>query len=408
MLQPTDLESLVPEDHRVRSIWAFVEALDVSAFEAEIDARGSEPGRPAIDPRVLLTLWLFATSEGVGSARLLATLCSRDAPYRWICGGVSVSHKTVSDFRTKHAKKVDDLLTQVLATLMKHGIVKLNRVAHDGMRVRASAGAASFRRKTKLRQCLDDAREQVTRLRKELTEDPTASTNRERSARERAARERQNKVQAALAEMQKAEEARAREARRSPSRLSKRGEVRVSTTDPECRVMKMADGGYRPAYNVQLATDASGDCIVGVMVTNHGNDQPHVEPMLDDIKRRTHETPREYLVDGGFASLRNIEVLSSRGARPYAPVPNRLENPHKPQPNDPPAVGRWRRRMGKESAKRIYAQRAAVAERVNADLRVHRGLDRFTVRGLAKVNAVVLIAALTFNVLRAISVGVSP
>lgn len=402
------MESLVPEDHRVRSIWAFVEALDLSSFEAEIAARGSEPGRPATDPRILLTLWLFATSEGVGSARLLATLCGRDAPYQWVCGGVSVSHKTLSDFRTKHGEKVDDLLTQVLATLMKHGVVTLKRVAQDGMRVRASAGAASFRRKTKLKQCLDDARAQVNRLRKELTDDTAASTNRERAARERAARERQDKVQAALAEMQKAEEARARELRRSPSRVSKRGEVRVSTSDPECRVMKMADGGYRPAYNVQLATDASGDCIVGVMVTNHGNDQPHVEPMLDDIERRTGEIPREYLVDGGFASLKNIEVMSIRGARPYAPVPNRMENPHKPLPSDPPAVGRWRKRMGRESAKRIYAQRAAVAERVNADLRVHRGLDRFTVRGLAKVNAVVRIAALTFNILRAIAVGVRP
>jgi transposase len=389
----------------VRSIWAFVEGLDLSAFEAEIGARGSEPGRPAIDPRILLSLWLFATSEGVGSARLVATLCGRDAPYQWICGGVPVSHKTLSDFRTKHGEKVDDLLTQVLAALMKHGVVKLKRVAQDGMRVRASAGAASFRRKTKLRQCLDEAREQVARLREELKDDKGASSNRERAAKERAARERQDKVKAALTEMKQAEEARARELRRSPSRVSKRGEVRISTTDAECRVMKMADGGYRPAYNVQLATDAASGCIVGVMVTNHGNDQPHVEPMLDDIERRTGEIPREYLVDGGFASLRNIEVLSNRGARPYAPVPNRLEDPHKPLASDPPAVGRWRKRMGRESAKRVYAQRAAVAERVNADLRVHRGLDRFTVRGLAKVNAVVLITALTFNVLRAIAVG---
>lgn len=404
-LQPTDLESLVPDDHPVRSVWAFVDSLDLSEFYDEIDARGDQPGAPATDPRILLALWVFANSEGVGSARLLARLCERDAPYRWICGGVGVNHHTLSDFRVAHGDKLDKLLTQTLAALMKHGVVTLHRVAQDGMKVRASAGAASFRRRESLERCLDEAREQVKMLRRELADDGAASSRREKAARERAAVARQAAVEAALAEIPRIEEKRATAAKKNRLKKSRGAEVRASTTDPESRVMKMADGGYRPAYNVQLATDAAGECIVGALVTNNGTDQPHVVPMLDDIARRTACTPREYLVDGGFVSLENIEVASERGSRVYAPVPDpRGKAPrYAAKPGDSPAVARWRRRMGTESAKRIYVQRGAVAERTNADLRVHRGLDRLNVRGLPKVRAVVLLAALTFNAARIIA-----
>lgn len=186
-------------------------------------------------------------------------------------------------------------------------------------------------------------------------------------------------------------------------------EVRASTTDAECRVMKMADGGFRPAYNVQLATDVDGGCVVGVDVTNNGTDQPHIEPMLDDIERRTGQPPTEYLMDGGFVSLANIERLAERGAVAYAPVPEPRSDKvdrYAPKEDDSQAVAAWRVRMGTEEAKRIYVQRGATAERTNADLRGHRGLDRLNVRGLTKVKSVVLLAALTFNALRMIAAGV--
>jgi len=401
-LQPTDLEALVPEDHPVRGIWALVERLDLSPFYAEIDSRGSNAGRPATDPAVLLSLWLFANAEGVGSARLLERLCERDAPYRWICGGVPVNYHTLSDFRVSHREKLDALLTQVLAALMNQGVVKLKRVAQDGMKVRASAGAASFRRKGSLERCRDEATEQVRRLRRELKDDPAASTKRVAVAKERAANARLAAVEAALAEIPAIEKQRADRNAKKPSDAKRRGELRVSTTDAESRVMKMADGGFRPAYNVQFATDASG-YIVGVDVTNHGTDQPHIAPMLDEIERRTGNTPREYLVDGGFVTLENIEVIAERGATAYAPVPtprNPVIDPHEPKPEDTPVIAAWRRRMGTESAKRIYVQRGTLAERTNADLRGHRGLDRLNVRGIAKVKTVVLLAALTFNLLR--------
>jgi transposase len=407
LLQPTDLEKCIPDDHPARGVWRFVDSLNLSAFYDEIEARGSAPGRPATDPRVLLALWVYANAEGVGSARQLAELCERDAPYRWICGGVPVNHHTLSDFRTEHGKKLDGLLTQTLGSLMKHGVVKLRRVAQDGMKVRASAGAASFRRRQSLERCLEEAKEQVRKLRREIAEDGSASRRREQAARERAAAERQGSVEAALEEMKKIEEQRAKRDAEKPSDAKRRGEIRASTTDAECRVMKMADGGFRPAYNVQFATDESG-FIVGADVTNHGTDQPHVVPMLDEIERRTGKVPDEYLVDGGFVTHENIEVISSRGATVYAPTPKPKKDSvdrYAPKREDTPALAAWRVRMGTEDAKRVYVQRGVLAERTNADLRGHRGLDRMNVRGLAKVKTVVLLAALSFNALRIIAGG---
>jgi len=399
LLQPTDLERIISDDHPARGVWDLVEHLDLSSYYDEIAARGSEPGRPATDPRVLLALWIFANSEGVGSARLLERLCERDAPYQWICGGVSVNHHTLSDFRTGHGAKIDALLTQTLAALMKQGVVVLRRVAQDGTKIRASASAASFRRRQSLERCLEEAREQVRKLKRELADDGGASTRRERAARERAAVERQAAIEAALEEIPKLEEKRAATEQRGGKQ--RKTEIRASTTDADCRVMKMADGGFRPAYNVQLATDASG-YVVGVDVTNNGTDQPHVAPMLDDIKRRTAKAPEEYLVDGGFVTFKNIEVLAERGATVYAPVPkpkNENIDRYEPKRSDSPPVAAWRRRMNTEDAKCVYRQRAMLAERTNADLKAHRGLDRLNVRGLAKVKAVVLLAVLSFNLM---------
>jgi transposase len=407
-MELVDLERLVPEEHPVRSVWAFVERLDLREYYDAIVARGSEPGRPAKDPKLLLALWLYATSEAVGSARLLSRLCERDAPYRWLCGGVQANHHTLSDFRVGHGKKLDKLLTQNLAALMKQGAVSLRRVTQDGLKVRAFAGAASFRRRQSLDRCYEEAKEQVRKLKRELEDDGSASARREQAAKARAAAERQALIEAALKEVEEIEEERAERAEQKPSDAKRRGEVRVSTTDPESRVMKMADGGWRPAWNVQLATDVDGGCIVGVEVTNHGTDQPNLVPMLDVIQERTGTTPQEYLVDGGYVNLESFEVVSKRGATVYAPVPkprNEATDRHAPKRGDGPAVAAWRVRMGTEEAKRIYRNRAATAERTNADLRRHRGLDIMNVRGSAKVTSVVLLAALTFNCLRMASQG---
>ena len=223
--------------------------------------------------------------------------------------------------------------------------------------------------------------------------DPRAT--RRQAAAARAAREREKRVARALAELPAA--------RAAKHDAVAKAAARVSTTDPEARVMKMADGGYRPAYNVQLATAVGGRVIVGVQVTNAGTDMAQLTPMRAEVGQRTGERPTEYLVDGGFAKLESIAEAAADGVTVYAPVPTpRREDidPHTPKPTDAPTVAAWRARMGTEEAKTIYKDRAAVAETVNADLRTHRGLDRFPVRGLAKVQCVALWMALTYNVLR--------
>lgn len=395
------LDSLLPEDHRARVLWEMVGRLDLSAFYEAIEAREHTPGHPATDPKILLTLWLYATAEGVGSARQLERLCTRDNAYRWICGGVSTNHHTLADFRVAHGDKLDALLTNLLAVLMKEGLLELRRVAQDGVRVRASAGAGSFRRRETLEQCRQQAKEQVQTLRKELDQDPSTSSDREKAARQRAARERVEAVERALEEMPKVEETKARNKKKSPGK--KTSEARVSTTDSEARVMKMGDGGWRPAYNIQFGTDVDTRFILGVAVTNVGNDSEQIVPMVEQVERRTGYCPGKWLTDGGFLNLEHIDQLETRGIKVYMPPStprNPAIDPYKPKPNDTEHVARWRRRMGTKSAKEIYKLRAATAETVNADLRRWRGLQLLPVRGSPKVRCIALLMALTHNLLR--------
>lgn len=396
-LVPTDLESLLEADHPARGIWDALQKLDVSSFEAEIEARGDQPGRPAIDPRILIALWLYGTSEGIGSARELERLCEAHNAYRWICGGVHVNYHTLSDFRVGHAKALDELMTQVLTVLTHQGLVELHRVAQDGLRIRASAGAASFHREKTLKRCLREAQEQVEQMRREGEAEGTA---RRKAACDRAACERQERLTRALEELPKV--------RAKKTTAEEKEEARVSSTDPEARVMKMGDGGFRPAYNVQLATDTETRVIVGATVTNQGNDVGQMRPMLNEIEERTGAVPSEHLVDAGFCKIEDIQAAADAGVTVYTPVqkPKRAGvDRHEPKPEDTPAVATWRERMATQGAKAIYQDRASTAETVNADLRVHRGLDRLPVRGMPKVRCIVLWAALTYNVLRWMAAG---
>ena len=403
-LRPSDLESLLAEDHRARAVWDFVEGLDLSALYDAIRAVEGHAGRPAIDPAILLALWIYATSEGVGSARALERLCEAHDAYRWICGGVAVSAHTLSDFRVLHGAVLDDLLTQSVGQLMAEGLVELTHVTQDGIRVRASAGAGSYRRRQKLRTCLREARHQVEVLRRELEEDPGVFSRREAAARERAARERQQRVKQALARVQEDQEQRSKRAKARPGEETK--EVRASTTDPEARVMRMADGGYRPAYNGQLATDAASQIIVGVDVVTQGTDHGQIEPMREQIERRYGTSPGAMLVDGGFVSLADIDAVEGGGCRVYAPTMQRPRDARardrRRYRQDTPATMCWRRRMGTPHAKRLYRLRAATSECVNAIAR-NRGLDKLRVRGRGKVRAILLWYALAHNAIRALS-----
>ncbi len=393
------LDGAIPADHPVRALWAFVEGVDLSGLYEGMGSLEGRAGRPAIDRKILLALWLYGTIEGVGSARALDRLSKEHLVYQWICGGVGVNYHTLADFRVLHGEAMDELLTQSVASLMNEGLVELKRVAQDGMKVRASAGASSFRKKKTLRECLKQAKEQVRELRRELEEDPGAATRREQAARERAARERTERVKKALE--------RARELEKEKSKKKdKDAAVRASTSDPQARVMKMGDGGWRPAYNVQLATDTGSQIIVGVDVTNQGNDQGQIEPMIDQLQERYEVVPAETLVDGGYTAHADLEAVAGR-TTVYAPVPKPRDpgiDPHRPKKTDSPAIAEWRKRMKTARAKRIYKDRASTAECVNAQAR-NRGLVRVLVRGIVKVRAVALLYALAHNVKRMLSMG---
>jgi transposase len=377
-------------------VWEFVESLDVRPLYAQVQSVEGGAGRPAIDPRIYLALWLYATIEGVGSARALERLSRQHDAYRWILGGVSVNHHSLSDFRVKHGEFLDGVLTHSVAVLMDQGLVSLKRVSQDGIRVRASAGAGSFRRQPSLERCLQEAQEQVERLRQELEKDPEATNRRQAAARQRAVEDRQRRVKAALEQM-------AGVAAKKPA--AEKDQARTSTTDAEARVMKMGDGGFRPAYNGQFAVDTKTQIVVGVDVNNSGSDQGQLVPMLDQLEGRYEVIPSETLVDGGFVGLKDIEKAGELGVAVYAPVAQPKEktrDPHVPLASDSPPIAQWRQRMGTQEAKEIYKQRASSVECVNALAR-NRGLQRLPVRGLQKVRTILLWFAIAHNVMRTLS-----
>lgn len=407
---PRELDDALPPDHPARAIWGVLERLDLSVFYADIKAVADRPGRPASDPKVLLALWLFATKEGIGSARHLARLSEEHDAYRWIRGGVPVDYHLLAEFRVAHEHALDDFFTTILAAMMDEGLVTLERVAQDGMKVRASAGAASFHGASSLDQCLTKAKEQVQRL-KDQREHPDPGVNvREQRARERAARERQARVERAIAQLPAAKAAKERQERTlAKPKRGKVSEARVSTTDPDARVMHMPDGGFRPALNAELATDAGSQVIVGVGVSNRGSDQGEALPMETQIHERTDTHPGAYLMDGGFVKRDDITALEQRKVTVYAPLrPPRTTTSGRtatdPRPDDSPEVIAWRERMGTDAAKEIYKQRGATAECVNALARL-RGLQQFRVRGLDKALCVLLLMAITHNLLRWIALS---
>ena len=404
--RPVAWDQLLPSDHRVRGVWAYVESLDLSPLYAKIRAVEGKAGRDAVDPKILMALWMFATIEGVSSARHLAWLCERDLPYLWICGDVGVNHHLLSDFRTAHGEFLDQLLTDTIATLMHQGVVTLEHVAQDGMRVRASAGGSSFRRKKTLEQCREEARRQVGKLREESEDDSQndSSNARRDAAQERSATERLERVEKALEELAQLQQ------QKENRKKGSGGGTRCSTTDPEARNMKMGDGGFRPAYNVQFATDGKARVIVGVDVTNSGSDRGQMASMHDKIRKQYGKVPDYYSVDCGFASKEDITLVEQRGSKVLAPIYGEANmrkegaDPHARRRTDTDEVFAFRQRMATDEAKELYKQRSSIAEFPNAECR-NRGLHQFRVRGLEKVKTAARWYALVFNFMRMTVLG---
>jgi transposase len=410
-MEPRCIDDLVGALHPVRTVMGVVEKLEVSGFCEPIRAREGQAGRDATDPRLLVGLWLYGCTRGIGSARELARRCEESAPFRWLCGGVTVNHRLLSDFRIDHADALDELFTQVIVTLVDKKLVRVSRISQDGVRVRVSAGSSSFRREERLQQLLEQARQQVMELRRQLDSpaESAAMTARQKAARKRAAESRQQRLEQAIAQLpelkQKQAEAAQRAGKGKCGDQIRAKQPRVSTTDAATRVMKMANGGYSPGVNVQLATDTESRAILGVEVSNEGSDSAGLsEPMRQQVEQRTGGKVEQHLVDGGYLRTEDIVQAHQQGVELFVPSkparnPENRGRELEPKPSDPEAVQAWKQRMASKEGQEIYKQRAATSETVNADLRTYRGLAPFTVRSLNKIKCVTLWCALAYNLM---------
>jgi transposase len=362
--KPGCCDDLIPQGHQARLIWDVVGKLDVSAFCEPIKARDGVCGRDANDPRLMISLWLYASTRGVGSARELNRLCAESKPYQWLCGGVSMNYHSLGDFRVGHARALDELLKEA-----KAHVEELSKLLNDPEQ---SAGLSA----------------------------------KKKAARKRAARERVERIEAAVGQLPKIKEKQKKAADQAGNgeygQKLKKGQPRVSTTDADARVMKMSNGGFNPAINVQLAVDTDSRAIVGVEVTNAGSDKGLSEPMREQVEDRSGQKVQEHLMDGGYLVMEEIDHAVTDGVRLFVPPtkprdPKKLDQRYVAKPTDSEAQARWREMMGTQRAKTIYKERASTIETANADLKTHRGLEQFRVRGMSKVRSVAIWCALAFN-----------
>ena len=453
-----DAERLIGEDHAARAIWVLVGRLDLSPFYQAIESSAEEGGRPAFDPQLLISLWVYAYSQGIGSAREVARRCEYDPAFQWLTGLEEVNYHTLADFRVERQKELDELFTQVLAALSKEGLITLEQVMQDGTKIKALASTRSYQRKGTIQGHLERARQRVAEM-----GDPGIDEVRPKAkqAQARARREQQERLESALEELQKLQ------ARKSGEKA--KSEARVSSSDPHARVMKQSDGGLALSYNAQISTDAQHGLIVGVAVTQEANDSAQLLPAVDRVEERLKKKPRQIVADGGYTTRDNIEKLAEReidflGSMRWenvpsgASLPNRLPPraflyqpernryvcpegkvlhpqgrrqkrpgliyyryeakaedcqtcPRKPgccpenakrgrsvaRPEESPVVSNFRRKMASEEAQSQYRRRGRVVEFCHAWIKSKLGLRQFHVRGLRKVRMEMLWACLTYN-----------
>lgn len=458
--RPIDIERLIATDHPARAVWEFIGRLDLSPYQEDARAVEGQAGRPGWEPRLLISLWVYAYSKGVGSGRGIEELCEWEPAYQWLTGSRVVNAHTLSDFRVKHDQALQGLFVQVLGLLSADGLITLERVMQDGTKIRAKAAADSFRRQQRVEQALKEAKAQVAAV-EALSEEE--GSRRMAKARQRAARERQQRLEQALKEFKQLEkEDKDKEPRR------------VSTSDPEARVMKQPGGGYAPSYNVQIDTDAKNGVVVAVGVVQAGNDFEQLEPGVDRVEHNLKETPKAVVTDGGYVSKDTIVAMKERAIEYIAPCVDeagkgqssydnrgvsvdyhssrfiydaqsnsylcpqgktlsyegkeqrhlQLSYRYRAQRSDCQGcpmksqccpgnrvVGRsvhrseelaqvaeFRHKMQSEEARAIYKTRAQLAETPNLWIKEKFKLRQFSVRGLAKVGMEALWACLTYNI----------
>jgi transposase len=398
-MRSESLDQRLDPDHEARVVWSVVAGLDLSPLYEKIAAVEGVAGRNASDPRVLFALWLYAAVDGIGSARRLEVLCHEHRAYEWLRGHVPVNYHLLADFRVAHGELLKQIQVDSLASMLAEGLISLATAAQDGMRVRANAGSHSFRRQPTLEEAQRQARAHLDKLEGDSDEDAGLSA-RQQKAQDRAARERHERITKAIEAAKHLAEQRERRQKGDGVK------ARASTTDPEARTMKMGDSGFRPAYNVQMATDSQSGIILGMDVINEGSDAGQMKPMMDNIKEALGQAPAAVLTDGGFSTLADIEATERGGTTVYTPVKEEDKqkkagkDPFAAKPGDSPVLAAYRQRMGTEAAKELYRLRAPTAELSNARVR-NQGVYQLPVRGLAKVKAVLWWHVLAINLLRA-------
>jgi transposase len=455
-----DVERLIGEEHRARAIWTLVGRLDLSRFYESIESSAEEGGRPAIDPQLLISLWVYAYSEGIGSAREMARRCEFDPAFQWLTGLEEVNYHTLADFRVDKQQELDELFTQVLAALSKEGLITLEQVMQDGTKIKALASTRSYQREGTMREHLERARKRVEQMGDPRQEEAGANA---KQAQARARREQQERLENALEELRKLQS--------SKSGEKAKNETRVSTSDPQARVMHHSDGGLSLSYNAQISTDAAHGLIVGVAVTQDANDSAQLLPAVERVEQRLKKKPQQMVADGGYTTRDNIEKMAGREidflgsmGREETPsgatAPNRLppsafiyqaetnryvcpegkllrpqgrhtkSNPRgqiaylyqakfsdcqschrKPECcpenqshgrgvlrlEETAAIVAFRKKMANEEAQAQYRRRGRVVEFCHAWIKSKLGLRQFHVRGLAKVLSEMLWACLTYN-----------
>jgi len=450
---PVDVERLIPEDHEARAIWDFVGSLDLAPYYGEIASVEGEAGRPAYDPQVLMSIWVYAYAKGIGSAREIAKRTEYDPAFQWLTGMEIINHHTLSDFRVNHKESLDRLFVQTLGIMSAEGLVTLERVAHDGTKVKACAGADGFRREERIKTHLKAAEEQIRTLQESPEEEISL---RRQKAHERSAREKKERMERALSEL-----AKIREGKTEEEAL----EARASVTDPDSRIMKQSDDGYAPSYNLQVSTDSAFGIIVAQAISQRPEDCGELLPALQRIEENAGKAPVQIVADGGYTTRENIMAMNEKetdfigsfegrskkrgidhefhhdkftydqDSNTYAcPQGKMLRYQRKDRlagktnymyrarivdcrscPSkekccprakcrfvaravDHPAVTAFLEKMKTEKAKEIYRTRGPIAEFSNAWIKAKIGLRVFHLRGLLKVGMEALWACLTYNI----------
>lgn len=406
-ISAVSLDQQLPADHEVRLLWDFVCRLDLSALQRPCKAVQGHAGAPLIPTPLLLALWLYATIEGITSSRQLTQKCSRDLPYQWLCGAAPVNYHTLNDFHLDHGDALEELFVDYIAALRQQELVDLSEVTLDGRKILANASKDHFHREPTLQRHLQEASEHLGRLQAQRAEGGGRSARQE-AAQQRAARDRQARLQQAVAVVQQRHQQR----EQSPRSTAPPEDARANSTDPESAKMKLPNGGYAQAYNVQTVTAAANGLIVTVAVTNQGSDNGQLSPMLEKLEEEQHTLPKRALLDSGFSDQQDIERWEQRGVEVLMPPKNERKekqqgrDPYAAKRRDSEAVATWRARMGTAAAQQRYRRRAPVAEGVHAQ-QANRGWRRFRVRGLVKVQVEAVWQAWAHNLRRLLALGVS-